>query len=150
MKTVLIVAPQFPPGPLAAVHRPRHLAKHLPAHGWRPVVIRVDEAEYAEPLDHDLAALVPASVEQIRTRALSARLSQAGGASENIRLRGYPYLREAIDDAVARFDPSLVFFTGFPFYPMLLAGRNKAATACPSSSISRTRGSRPMAQRVRR
>jgi hypothetical protein len=130
MKTALIVAPQFPPSPLAAVHRPRHLARHLPSHGWKPVVVRVDEAFYAERLDHELARLVPASVEQVRTRALSGRLTRLGGIGD-IGLRAYPYLGAAIDGAVAAHRPSVVFFTGFPFYPMLLGGRIKRRHGLP-------------------
>jgi hypothetical protein len=127
---VLIVAPQFPPNPLAAVHRPRHLAKHLPAHGWRPVVVSVDPAFYGERLDPELAELVPPDVEQIRTRALSGRLTRIGGIGD-IGLRAYPYLRSAIDEAVERLKPQVIFFTGFPFYPMLLAGRIKRRYGLP-------------------
>ncbi|MDB5451805.1 MAG: hypothetical protein JWO33_383, partial [Caulobacteraceae bacterium] len=122
MRTVLLVSPQFVPSPLAAVHRVRHLAKHLPAHGWRPVVIRVDEAFYAERPDRDLAKLVPDDVEQIRTPAIAGGLARLGAVGD-LGLRGYPYLRAAIDEAVERYRPSVVFFTGFPFYQMLLAGR---------------------------
>jgi hypothetical protein len=130
MRTVLIVSPQFPPSPLAGVHRARHLAKHLPAHGWRPVVIRVDEVHYAERLDVDLASLVPADVKQIRTGAIDRRLARAAGIGD-LGLRAYPHLHAAIDRAVLDEAPAAVFFTGFPFYQMLLSGRVRRRHGLP-------------------
>ena len=34
-----------------------HLAKHLPATGWTPIILCVDEAYHEQPLDPELAAL---------------------------------------------------------------------------------------------
>ncbi len=45
-RRVLVVSPHFPPSTLAGVHRARHLAKHLPAAGWRPTVLCVDESHH--------------------------------------------------------------------------------------------------------
>ncbi len=70
MRTCIIVSPYFPPSTLAGVHRARYLAKHLPAAGWTPVVVAVDEAFHEERLDPGLAALVPASVEIVKVPAL--------------------------------------------------------------------------------
>ena len=123
---VLIVSPQFPPSPLAGVHRARHLAKHLPSHGWRPVVIRVDESHYAERLDPALAALVPRGVEQVRTGAFP-RMAGIG----DLGLRAYAQLRAAIGKATVDHAPAAVFFTGFPFYQMLLAGHVRRELKLP-------------------
>src|SRR6478735_5116220 len=95
-RTVLIVSPHFPPSSLAGVHRARHMAKHLPGFGWTPIVVRVDEAAYAEANDPALAALVPVSLEQVRTPALPAGVMRRMGVGD-IGLRGYPYLRAALD-----------------------------------------------------
>lgn len=70
MKQVVIVAPHFPPSNLAAVHRTRLFAMHLPKFGWHARVLSVDPRYYEEPLDPELTQLVPASVEVLRTRAL--------------------------------------------------------------------------------
>ena len=70
MKQVVIVAPHFPPSNLAAVHRTRLFAMHLPKFGWRVRVLSVDPRYYEESLDPELVHLVPPSVEVIRTRAL--------------------------------------------------------------------------------
>jgi hypothetical protein len=60
-RVAVIVSPFFPPSTLAGVHRARHLAKHLPAAGWQPIVLCVDEAGHEERLDPALAALFRAS-----------------------------------------------------------------------------------------
>lgn len=120
-KVVLIVSPHFPPSTLAGVHRARHLAKHLPAHGWRPVVIRVDERHYTETPDPDLSLLVPASVEQVRAKAVAAKVARLAGIGD-IGIRAYAGLGQAIEDACRRFGAKAVLITGSPFYPMLLSG----------------------------
>jgi len=120
LRTVLIVTPHFPPSTLAGVHRARHLAKHLPAHGWRPVIIRVAETHYTERPDFALAALVPESVEQIRADAVPAWLARLAGVGD-IGLRAYVPIRRAIAKAVAETRADAILITGSP-YPMLLSG----------------------------
>src|SRR5271170_1067940 len=104
MNTVLIVSPHFPPSGLAGVHRARHLAKHLPAYGWRPIIVRVDERHYAESGDPGLAALVPATVEQVRTGAIPARVARLAGIGD-IGLRGFFPIKKAIAKLVSRTAP---------------------------------------------
>ena len=120
MQTVLIVSPHFPPSTLAGVHRARHLAKYLPAHNWRPIIIRVDERFYTERGDAALAGLVPSYVEQARAKAVPAKLARLAGVGD-IGLRGYFGLRQAIARLAARSRPDAVLITGSPFYPMLLS-----------------------------
>lgn len=119
-RTVLIVSPHFPPSTLAGVHRARHLAKHLPAAGWRPVVICVDERFHGERLDPALAGLVPPSVERIRTGALPLGLTRRFGIGD-IGIRAFSALRRALAAAIAAERPEVVLITGSPFYPLLLA-----------------------------
>jgi hypothetical protein len=121
MKSVIIVSPYFPPSTLAGVHRARHLAKHLPAAGWQPLVIAVHERHHTEPLDPGLAGLVPADVRVSKTGALPARLTRALGIGD-IGIRAYVALRSALLEAIATERPAAVLITGAPFYPMLLAG----------------------------
>jgi hypothetical protein len=121
-RTVAIVSPYFPPSTLAGVHRARHLAKHLPAHGWRPIVLRVDERFYAEPGDPALADLVPTDLQQVRTRAIPAPLTRLAGVGD-IGLRAWPHLARSLDRVIAAEHPDVVFITGSPFYPLLLAPR---------------------------
>ena len=120
MRTVLIVSPHFPPATLASVHRARHLAKHLPTFGWRPIVVRVAPENYVERLDPGLAELVPANVEQIHCDAAPAAATVRFCFSD-IGLRAYPQLVAAVRRTVRSERPSAVMITGSPYYPMLMA-----------------------------
>ncbi len=122
MRTALVLSPYFPPSTLAGVHRARHLAKYLPGHGWRPIVLRVDERLYVEPGDSALASLVPVGLEQVRTGTIPARLARLVGVGD-IGLRAWPHLARALDRVIAAEHPDVVFITGSPFYPLLLAPR---------------------------
>jgi hypothetical protein len=59
MKKILIIAPHYPPSNLAAVHRTRLFAQHLPKLGWEPVILVVHENYYEEELDWNLRKLLP-------------------------------------------------------------------------------------------
>ncbi|MBC7689412.1 MAG: glycosyltransferase, partial [Aquabacterium sp.] len=59
MKKILIISPHFPPSNLAAVHRSRLFAHHLPSFGWQPIILTVDEKYYEEALDYNLEKLLP-------------------------------------------------------------------------------------------
>ncbi len=59
LKKILIISPHFPPSNLAAVHRSRLFAQHLPAFGWEPIVLMVHENYYEETLDRNLEKLLP-------------------------------------------------------------------------------------------
>jgi hypothetical protein len=139
LRTVVLVSPQFAPSPLAATHRARHLAKHLPGFGWRPIVLRVDERHYVERLDLTLNSLVPGNVEQMRVKAVPASLMRGLGIGD-IGLRAYPYLSRALDRLAQTRQPAVVFFTGFPFYPFLLAGRVQSGPGAPAGAGARAEG----------
>ena len=69
MKKILIISPHFPPSNLAAVHRSRLFAMHLPAFGWQPIILTVHEKFYEEELDWDLNKLLP---ENLRIEKVNA------------------------------------------------------------------------------
>jgi hypothetical protein len=121
MDRVLIVSPYFPPSMVAGVHRARHLAKHLPAHGWAPTILSVDPRHHCERLDPDLAALVPHSVDAVRVGAVSPALTRPLGIVGDIGLRGFVHLRAGIARYMARHSAHAVLITGSPYWPMLLA-----------------------------
>lgn len=121
-RLTIIVSPYFPPSTLAGVHRGRHLAKHLPAAGWRPIVLCVDEAFHVQRLDPGLAALVPPSVEIVKVGALPARVTRLAGIGE-ISLRAWRPLRRALFRLLAQRPVDAVLITGSPYFPMLLAGQ---------------------------
>jgi hypothetical protein len=119
-RTVVIVSPFFPPSTLAGVHRARHLAKHLPAAGWTPIVLCVDESYHEEHLDPALAALVPEYVQIVKTTALATRLTRCLGVGD-ISLRAWWPLRRALIRLLETRPVDAVLITGSPFYPMLFA-----------------------------
>jgi glycosyltransferase involved in cell wall biosynthesis len=129
-RTCVIVSPYFPPSTLAGVHRARLLAKHLPASGWTPIIVCVDEAFHEERLDPGLAALVPSTVEIVKVRALSPRFCRALGFGE-ISLRAWRPLRRAVMRLLATREVNAVMVTGSPFYPMLLAKEIKRHFGVP-------------------
>jgi glycosyltransferase involved in cell wall biosynthesis len=128
--TCIIVSPYFPPSTLAAVHRARHLAKHLPAAGWKPVVVCVDEAYHEERPDPGLAALVPGSVEIVKVGALSPRVCRPLGFGE-ISVRAWRSLRHALMRLLQTRPVGAVLITGSPYYPMLLAAEIKRRFGVP-------------------
>lgn len=73
LKHVAIVAPQFPPCNLAAVHRARYFVMHLEKFGWKPTVITVDPIYYEDKTDPELSALLPENLALIRTKAFPVR-----------------------------------------------------------------------------
>jgi hypothetical protein len=118
-RSVAILSPHFPPATLAGVHRARHLAKHLPTHGWSPIIVRVDECHYTERLDPSLASLVPDSVWQVRTGAFPASLARSIGVGD-IGLRAFLPLKRALSQLSSIQKLDAVLITGSPFYPLLL------------------------------
>lgn len=130
MRTCIIVSPYFPPSTLAGVHRARHLAKHLPAAGWTPIVVCVDEAYHEEQLDPGLAALVPTSLEVVKVAALSPRVCRPLGLGE-ISLRAWRPLRRAVLRLLETRAVGTVLITGSPYYPMLLANEIKQRFGVP-------------------
>jgi hypothetical protein len=71
LKKVLIISPHFPPSNLAAVHRSRLFAQHLPSFGWQPIILMVHEKFYEEKLDENLAKLLPANLQIEKVNAFA-------------------------------------------------------------------------------
>lgn len=123
-RRVLIVSPYFPPSTVAGVHRARHLARHLPATGWQPTVLCVDEAYHTERLDPGLAKLLPTDIDIVKVPALPAARMRHFGIGD-IGIRAYPYLSRALPKVVRGRGIDVVMITGAPYYPLLLAKQVK-------------------------
>jgi hypothetical protein len=87
-RTVALVAPHFPPSNLAAVHRARLLAQHLPEFGWRPVIVTTHWRHYEEDLDWGLASLLDPALEIVNTPAAPTRPVRVVG---DIGIRALPW-----------------------------------------------------------
>ena len=125
VKRVAIVSSHFPPSNLAGVHRARLWARHLAEFGWQPVIVTVDERDYLEPNEPDLARLVAPDVEVIRVRAWRTTL---GGLVNDVGIRGFYPVYRALDALVRddRIDFILVTIPGHYLAPVarLVAQRN--------------------------
>ena len=60
-----MIAYVFPPEGSAGTYRPLRFVRHLPSHGWRPVVI-AEKTQYYERYDPQLLDLLPSGVEIVR------------------------------------------------------------------------------------
>ncbi|UEG49452.1 hypothetical protein LK994_12495 [Ferruginibacter lapsinanis] len=86
MKKILIISPHYPPSNLAAVHRSRLFAQHLPEFGWEPIILTVDEKYYEEKLDWNLHKLLPANQRIEKVNAFNVTKPRIIG---DVGLRGF-------------------------------------------------------------
>ncbi|WP_207492039.1 hypothetical protein [Aridibaculum aurantiacum] len=86
MKKIIIVAPHFPPSNLAAVHRSRLFAQHLPQFGWEPIIVTVDPDFYEEEKDPYLAETLPTNLRVEKVGALPVKPVRLVG---DIGIRGF-------------------------------------------------------------
>jgi glycosyltransferase involved in cell wall biosynthesis len=117
VKSVVLVAPHFPPSNLAAVHRARLWAGHLQEFGWRPIILAAHYRHYEERLDWDLARLLPPDLAVIRTAALPVRPVRLVG---DIGIRALPFHYRALAGLARRHAIDFVHFTVPSFYSALL------------------------------
>jgi len=92
-RRVALVAGQFPPSNVAAVHRARLWSHYLPEFGWSPIVVTTHWRHYEEHLDPDLEMLVPPELRVIRTRAFSTKPVRLVG---DIGVRGFWWHYQAL------------------------------------------------------
>lgn len=125
---VVIVAPQFPPCNLTAVHRSRLFAQHLPEFGFRTTVLTVAPRYYEEPLDWELARLVSPRVRVLRTPALATRPVRLVG---DIGIRSFWYHYHALRRLARREPIDLLFLPIPPNYTCLLGPLLKRRCGIP-------------------
>lgn len=108
MKKLVLFAAHFTPSNLAAVHRARLWAQHLPEFGYEPIVVTTHHDHYEEALDWELHALVPAELRVIRTRAFPTRPVRVVG---DIGVRGFPWHARALADLARHGDMDFLHIT---------------------------------------
>jgi glycosyltransferase involved in cell wall biosynthesis len=118
-RRVVIVSPHFPPSTVAAVHRARLLAKHLPKCGWEPVVVCVHEKHHKEKFDPELAELAPANLKIIKVDAWSSSICRPLGLND-VGIRGYRAMKAAVEREIVLCGADLLFITVLPGFPMLM------------------------------
>ena len=90
MKKVMIITSHYPPSNLAAVHRSRLFAQHLPSFGWEPIILTIHEKFYEEKLDWNLFNLIPNYQRIVKASAFKITNPRLIG---DIGLRGFFQLR---------------------------------------------------------
>jgi glycosyltransferase involved in cell wall biosynthesis len=117
MKNILIISPHYPPSNLAAVHRSRLFAQHLPAFGWNPIILTVHEDCYEEALDWNLHKLIPANQHIEKVSAFKVGKPRLVG---DIGLRAYFQLRRRALELIRAEKIDFVYNPIPSFYMALL------------------------------
>ncbi len=117
MKKILIITPHYPPSNLAAVHRSRLFAQHLPAFGWEPIILAVHEDFYEEELDWNLHKLLPANQRIEKVNALKVTKPRLVG---DIGLRGFFQLRKKALELLKKEEIDFVYIPIPSFYVSLI------------------------------
>lgn len=116
----VVVSPFFPPSGLPPAHRARLFVQHLPAFGWRPVVITVDARDREEPAEPALEASVPPDVQVEAVRALPAALTRRLGIGD-LGLRALPSLAVRAARVAREVPGGIVLLVVPPWYVLWLA-----------------------------
>ena len=117
MKNILIISPHYPPSNLAAVHRSRLFAQHLPAFGWNPIILTVHEDFYEEALDWNLHKLIPSDQRIEKVSAFKVGKPRLVG---DIGLRAYFQLRRRALELIKAEKIDFVYIPIPSFYMALL------------------------------
>ena len=125
VKKVLIISPHFPPSNLAAVHRSRLFAQHLPAFGWQPTILTVHEDYYEETLDPNLAKLLPEGLAIEKVKALKVSKPRLIG---DIGLRSFFHLYKRAKKIIREQKISFLYIPIPSFYVALLGRWLQATT----------------------
>ena len=128
MPRVLIISPHYPPSNLAAVHRSRLFAQHLPAFGWDPIILTVHEDYYEEELDWNLHQLLPTNQKIEKVRAFNVTKPRTIG---DIGLRAFIQLRKKALELVRREKIDFVYIPIPSFYVALLGPYLHRKTGVP-------------------
>lgn len=118
MRKVLIVAEYFPPAGAVGTFRVTKFAKYLREFGWEPVVLTLQQECYAEtnwPIDHSLVKDIPAGMSLYRTPLWKSTLFNDPG------VRWLPPLFFRISSVIREECPTLLYVTGNPFIPLIVA-----------------------------
>jgi hypothetical protein len=128
MPKILIISPHFPPSNLAAVHRSRLFATHLPAFGWEPTILTVDERYYEEEPDPFLSRLLPAELVVEKASAFPVGRPRLVG---DIGLRGFFQLYRKAKQLIRTKKFDFLYIPIPSFYVALLGRWLHASTGVP-------------------
>src|SRR6266404_3327123 len=118
-KTVVIVAPSFPPSGLPPVHRARQFTRWLPEYGWKPIVLTVDPKFYQEKLDTELLNLIPTDLEVIRAKAFRPKKPGGWGIGD-LGIRSVLHLWLTLREICRKRKVDLVYLTCPPNIQLII------------------------------
>ena len=124
-RKILIITPHYPPSNLAAVHRSRLFAQHLPAFGWEPIILTVHEDFYEEELDWNLHKLLPTQQRIEKVKAFGVTKPRLVG---DIGLRAFYQLRKRALELVQKEQIAFVYIPIPSFYVSLIGPYLKRKT----------------------
>jgi glycosyltransferase involved in cell wall biosynthesis len=117
MRSVVLVAPEFPPSNTAGAHRPRLFAKHLGRFGWTPIVLTIRRDRIEGPLDPALEQLLAPELEVIRTGAIRIQPIRLVG---DLGLRSIASHARALASLARRGDAQALVLFGPPWFSFAL------------------------------
>jgi len=115
MKKVLIITQYFPPIGGVGVLRTTKFVKYLPEFDWEPIILTTGEDCCPKELWRDLTLKkdIPENVHIYRTKMCNSYIVNDQG------IRWIPFLLRSLDKIIKKEQPSLVYLTGGPFYPLI-------------------------------
>src|SRR5258705_5456434 len=116
-RRILIISPHFPPSNLAAVHRSRLFAQHLPEFDWEPIILTIHEKFYEEHPDWNLAALLPVGLRIEKAGAFPLTRPRTIG---DIGLRGFFQLYRKARRLIRKENIDFLYIPIPSFYTALL------------------------------
>lgn len=119
MKKVLVLATYFPPAGGISTFRVTKFVKYLGEFGWKPVVVTISEKSYNECqvlMDNSLLTDLPEDLSIHRTN-----VSNINKLIKDPSIKWLYPLFSGIKKIIEKEKPNLLFATGDPFFPLLVA-----------------------------
>lgn len=130
MKTVLVLAPHFPPVDTADMHRARMSMPHFEKYGWKPIVLTIGERHLSARQDPQLLDSLPPGTVIERVAAIPERLTRIVGIG-NAAIRAYPYLLMQGLRLIRRHKVDLVYISTTQFLAFTLGAIWKRRSGVP-------------------
>lgn len=130
MKTILIIAPHFPPSAMPPSQRVRLLVRHLYELDWKTVVVTVDHYYREEVADPWMVELAGQQFEKVEIKCFDQRKTRKFGIGD-LGLRMMPFLFFALLKQARKQKPAFILYPVPPWYILVIAPFVKWFTGTP-------------------
>jgi hypothetical protein len=130
MKTILIVAPHFPPVDTADMHRVRMSIPHFEKYGWKSIVLTIDGRHVSARKDPRLLDSMAPEIVVKRVTAVPEYLTRVIGIGD-AAIRAYPFLLLEGLRLIKLHHVDLVYISTTQFYAFTLGPIWKRRTGVP-------------------